>query len=81
LKGKKMNTETGEILSFQQVAKLRKEFGGELPEHIKMMAVDPTPKQLKHGKVGRNDPCPCGSGNKFKKCCLATAAHERSNRQ
>lgn len=20
--------------------------------------------------VGRNDPCPCGSGNKFKKCCL-----------
>ena len=23
--------------------------------------------------VGRNDPCPCGSGEKFKKCCLATA--------
>ena len=22
-------------------------------------------------KVGRNDPCPCGSGNKFKKCCGA----------
>jgi uncharacterized protein YecA (UPF0149 family) len=20
--------------------------------------------------VGRNDPCPCGSGKKFKKCCL-----------
>jgi len=20
-------------------------------------------------KVGRNDPCPCGSGAKFKKCC------------
>ena len=20
-------------------------------------------------KVGRNDPCPCGSGRKFKKCC------------
>jgi uncharacterized protein len=25
--------------------------------------VRPTPK------VGRNDPCPCGSGRKFKKCC------------
>ena len=25
-------------------------------------------------KVGRNDPCPCGSGKKFKKCCLTTAA-------
>lgn len=23
------------------------------------------------GKVGRNDPCPCGSGKKFKKCCGA----------
>jgi methionyl aminopeptidase len=21
-------------------------------------------------KVGRNDPCPCGSGFKYKKCCL-----------
>ncbi len=21
-------------------------------------------------KVGRNEPCPCGSGRKFKKCCL-----------
>src|SRR5258708_39838811 len=21
--------------------------------------------------VGRNDPCPCGSGKKYKKCCLA----------
>ncbi|HYQ39621.1 MAG TPA: YchJ family protein [Pseudomonas sp.] len=27
--------------------------------------IDPT-VQL---KVGRNDPCPCGSGQKFKKCC------------
>jgi len=22
-----------------------------------------------HGKIGRNDPCPCGSGKKYKKCC------------
>jgi uncharacterized protein YchJ len=22
------------------------------------------------GKVGRNDPCPCGSGKKYKKCCM-----------
>ena len=21
-------------------------------------------------KIGRNEPCPCGSGRKFKKCCL-----------
>jgi hypothetical protein len=23
-------------------------------------------------KIGRNDPCPCGSGRKYKKCCLRT---------
>ena len=22
-------------------------------------------------RIGRNDPCPCGSGKKFKKCCAA----------
>jgi tetratricopeptide (TPR) repeat protein len=22
-------------------------------------------------KIGRNDPCPCGSGKKYKQCCLA----------
>lgn len=27
------------------------------------------PKKQK-AKVGRNEPCPCGSGKKFKKCCL-----------
>ncbi len=27
------------------------------------------PRRVQH--VGRNDPCPCGSGKKFKKCCGA----------
>ena len=26
-------------------------------------------------KVGRNDPCPCGSGKKFKQCCGRTTLH------
>ncbi len=25
---------------------------------------------VKGEKIGRNDPCPCGSGKKYKKCCL-----------
>ena len=25
---------------------------------------------FKSHKIGRNDPCPCGSGRKFKKCCI-----------
>jgi preprotein translocase subunit SecA len=24
-------------------------------------------------RVGRNDPCPCGSGKKYKNCCMRTA--------
>ncbi len=30
--------------------------------------------KMKTGKVGRNDPCPCGSGLKHKKCCLGKSA-------
>jgi uncharacterized protein len=26
-------------------------------------------------KPGRNDPCPCGSGKKYKKCCGAATLH------
>ena len=29
----------------------------------------PQPKTNKSEKVGRNDPCPCGSGKKYKQCC------------
>jgi len=29
----------------------------------------PATTTLSKAKVGRNDPCPCGSGKKFKKCC------------
>jgi hypothetical protein len=31
--------------------------------------VPPLPFRREEPKVGRNDPCPCGSGAKFKKCC------------
>ncbi|MFI5330952.1 MAG: SEC-C metal-binding domain-containing protein, partial [Desulfobaccales bacterium] len=27
------------------------------------------PQQRQQKKTGRNDPCPCGSGKKYKKCC------------
>ena len=29
----------------------------------------PPPAQRQEKKVGRNAPCPCGSGKKYKKCC------------
>ncbi len=34
----------------------------------------PPPSQARHAdgsKIGRNEPCPCGSGRKYKKCCHA----------
>ena len=30
----------------------------------------PAAKAVKAGSVGRNDPCPCGSGKKYKECCM-----------
>jgi len=31
--------------------------------------LNPPKPQISEKKVGRNDPCPCGSGIKHKKCC------------
>jgi uncharacterized protein len=44
---------------------------GRGPKQISMpLMPGPPPQQERTAtKVGRNDPCPCGSGNKFKKCC------------
>jgi len=36
---------------------------------VKKLLVLSAPKTTET-KVGRNDPCPCGSGLKFKKCCF-----------
>jgi len=33
--------------------------------------VNPKAPPVEVAKVGRNEPCPCGSGKKFKKCCGA----------
>jgi hypothetical protein len=33
---------------------------------------------LEINKLGRNDPCPCGSGKKYKKCCLGKKSHEHT---
>lgn len=35
----------------------------------KMFGIQMTPYKKTNPDVGRNDPCPCGSGLKYKKCC------------
>ena len=42
-------------------------------ERTAPMIIEPTQKQLVRKRVGRNDRCPCGSGQKFKRCCFRKA--------
>ena len=42
----------------------------ELGPKVDAALRDPTTKEVCAVKVGRNETCPCGSGMKFKKCCL-----------
>ncbi|MBS1683982.1 MAG: SEC-C domain-containing protein [Bacteroidetes bacterium] len=35
-------------------------------------------KPQKEGKIGRNAPCPCGSGQKYKYCCIGKDLQDRS---
>lgn len=44
-----------EILSLERREELTKEYRNSLQVHVE--------------HIGRNDPCPCGSGKKYKKCC------------
>ncbi len=36
---------------------------------------------MSSNKVGRNDPCPCGSGKKFKQCCESASVHQAPAQQ
>lgn len=57
-----MNTNDGVIYHDKQEA-LK---AGVRESHL--MMITPTSLQARRMKVGRNEPCPCGSGLKFKKC-------------
>lgn len=59
--------EKGKKVEHREIAEFKKEEGhwhfsdGQAPKPTQIIRRGP--------KVGRNDPCPCGSGKKFKKCC------------
>ena len=52
-------------------------FEPDKPEDISDLekALNP-PKPAQSEKIGRNDPCKCGSGKKYKKCCGAVGGVE-----
>jgi hypothetical protein len=54
---------------------------GAMPNHAQSAQPDPPPAvhppatiRRETPKIGRNDVCPCGSGRKFKRCCLNNPA-------
>ena len=47
-------------------------FEGGTQKTVKKVSIRKDPAQ----KVGRNDPCPCGSGKKYKNCCGAAGASD-----
>ena len=51
--------------------KYKIELEPDKPEDISDLEIllNPLKTRLAEKKVGRNEPCPCGSGKKYKKCC------------
>jgi uncharacterized protein YecA (UPF0149 family) len=41
----------------------------ELPKLTSLQRASCAQVAGRRHKIGRNEPCPCGSGRKFKKCC------------
>jgi SEC-C motif-containing protein len=59
--------EQGIIKSHRERAQFRRRDG--LWYYVDGELVKPQTKVHQGPKVGRNDPCPCGSGKKYKRCC------------
>jgi hypothetical protein len=47
---------------------------GKVQSELQLPASLGLPHRELFRSVGRNDPCPCGSGKKFKKCCLSATS-------
>ena len=60
-------TANGEFCNHHEVSQFVKEADGW--KFADGELVGETPITREEPKVGRNDPCPCGSGKKYKKCC------------
>ena len=57
----------GTAINHREIATFRKQNGRWLFVDGEEVAGPPVVRE--GPKVGRNDPCPCGSGKKYKKCC------------
>ena len=55
----------------ERIARIRSDRWIAYPRAVQ--ALDRLHELFEYPKVGRNDPCPCGSGRKYKQCCLKVA--------
>lgn len=55
------------LTALPEAIKNIQEFGEHMDKRRKGELVHD--KQVRSSKIGRNEPCPCGSGKKYKKCC------------
>ena len=55
-------------MEMSRECRIRDNRGHDWYEMVGIMAEKNKP-QVKRVKIGRNDPCPCGSGKKYKNCC------------
>ena len=60
---------TGALFHVQVEQKIEREEAPKITGTNKDAEVEKKPYVRKGAKVGRNDPCPCGSGKKYKNCC------------
>lgn len=79
-----MNSEDLLVMEFDEWDETKVRYYAEMNEHLRFFQTGketrisikefPDPHRARersvHAKVGRNDACPCGSGRKYKKCCL-----------
>jgi uncharacterized protein YecA (UPF0149 family) len=57
------------IFNGQKTAKLGTEKNPAVVRVQTQKRLNPPKTIMAEKKVGRNEPCPCGSGKKYKKCC------------
>ncbi len=57
------------ITTYAKLNEIRKNANKE-ETGVDIFEFENSEKKIDYSKVGRNDPCPCGSGKKYKKCCL-----------
>jgi SEC-C motif-containing protein len=60
-------TANGEFCNHHEVSRFVKEKDGWKFDDGELVGEKPVVRE--EPKIGRNDPCPCGSGKKYKKCC------------